>query len=96
MREAIADGVEGVIVPVRDPGAIAGALKRLIAEPALANRLGEAARRKILQSFSLDSHIDEWVDLFQTVAECPARGVCAADREYARGERRTSYPARVY
>jgi colanic acid/amylovoran biosynthesis glycosyltransferase len=96
MREAIADGVEGVIVPVRDPGAIAGALKRLIAEPALANRLGEAARRKILQSFSLDSHIHEWVDLFQSVAECPARGVCAADREYARGETPDVVPSSVY
>jgi glycogen(starch) synthase len=38
----------GLLVPVGDPGALAGALGRLAADPALAARLGETARAQAL------------------------------------------------
>ncbi|MEX0921657.1 MAG: glycosyltransferase family 4 protein [Rhodovibrionaceae bacterium] len=41
----IADGQEGFLVPIRDPEAIAAALRRLCAEGALRARMAEAARR---------------------------------------------------
>jgi glycosyltransferase involved in cell wall biosynthesis len=46
--EVVLDGATGLLVPPRDPGALADALERLIAEPALARRLGQEGRRRAL------------------------------------------------
>lgn len=42
--DVIDDGVNGLLVPPGDPGALASAIKRLVADPELAERLGLAAR----------------------------------------------------
>lgn len=41
------DGVEGFLVPIRDPDAIADRLDRLAANPSLRAAMGEAARRRM-------------------------------------------------
>ncbi len=46
--DVIDDGVHGLVVPERDPAALAAAIGRLIADRALAARLGAAARQRIL------------------------------------------------
>ncbi len=45
-REVVTEGVEGLLVPPRDPEALAAALVRVLREPDLASRLGEAGRRR--------------------------------------------------
>ncbi len=45
-REAVADGQSGVLVPPRDPVALADALERLVADPALRARMGAAGRAR--------------------------------------------------
>jgi hypothetical protein len=45
----------GVIVPREDPEALAKALGRLLDDRALAARLGEAARRRTVENYSLES-----------------------------------------
>lgn len=47
MAELIEDGTSGLLVPPRDPAAIAAAVLRLALEPGLATVLGAAARRHI-------------------------------------------------
>jgi glycogen(starch) synthase len=44
--DVIDDGVNGLLVVPGDPGALARAIDRLLAEPDLARRLGEAARER--------------------------------------------------
>lgn len=44
--DQVRDGREGLLVPPDDPAALAGALGRIIDDPALATRLGRAARRR--------------------------------------------------
>jgi len=44
--ELVADGESGLLVPPRDPPALARALRRLLAEPETRERLGAAARRR--------------------------------------------------
>ena len=46
-RSLIRDGVNGVIVPPRDPAALAGAASRLMADPPTRRRLGAAARSTV-------------------------------------------------
>ena len=50
-REVVTDGVDGLLVPVRDAGALATAIARLHDDPALAARLGAAARQRALDEF---------------------------------------------
>ena len=50
-REVVTDGVDGLLVPVRDAGALATAIARLHDDPMLAARLGAAARQRALDEF---------------------------------------------
>ena len=65
MREAITEGKEGFLVPVRDPEAIAVALARLAKDPELSHRLGQAARQRILKEFTLKRQIGKFIELYQ-------------------------------
>jgi glycosyltransferase involved in cell wall biosynthesis len=56
--ELIEDGVNGRLVPPDDPAALAGALARLIADPAARLRLGWAARAHVLEHFAMAPGID--------------------------------------
>jgi glycosyltransferase involved in cell wall biosynthesis/ribosomal protein S18 acetylase RimI-like enzyme len=51
-REVARHDREALLVPPRDPGALAAAISRLAADPALRHRLGAAARRRALERFS--------------------------------------------
>jgi glycosyltransferase involved in cell wall biosynthesis len=46
--EVVLDGTTGVLVPPRDPGALAEALEGLVREPERARRLGQEGRRRAL------------------------------------------------
>ena len=46
--EVVQDGVTGLLVPPRDPAALAAEIERLIADPELARRLGRDGRRRVL------------------------------------------------
>jgi colanic acid/amylovoran biosynthesis glycosyltransferase len=57
--ELVEDEVSGVLVPPRDAAAIARALRRLTADPALRERLGRAARSRVLAEFDLEDSAAE-------------------------------------
>jgi glycosyltransferase involved in cell wall biosynthesis len=50
-RQAVDHGITGLLVPARDPEALATAIARLAADPGERRRLGAAARRKALAEF---------------------------------------------
>jgi glycosyltransferase involved in cell wall biosynthesis len=54
----VRDGVEGLIVPVRDTSALAAALERLARDTSLRLRLGAAARLRLLQGYT-EAHVKE-------------------------------------
>jgi glycosyltransferase involved in cell wall biosynthesis len=60
--DVIADGEHGLLVPERDPAALAVAISRLIDDRALAQRLGAAARRRVLSELTWDMTAEkfEW------------------------------------
>ena len=61
-REVVTDGIDGLRVPVRDAAALAAAIARLHDDPALASRLGAAARTRALAEF------DEQIVIARTLA----------------------------
>jgi glycosyltransferase involved in cell wall biosynthesis len=52
MPEVVEDGVTGFVVPPNDSAALARAVLRLRDDPDEARRLGEAARRRVLERFT--------------------------------------------
>lgn len=53
-REAVVDGETGFLVPPGDAGAFAEAIRKILHDPSLARRMGEAGRRRVKEHFSLD------------------------------------------
>jgi glycosyltransferase involved in cell wall biosynthesis len=52
-RDTVIHGETGLRVPIDDPPALADAIVRLLRDPALARRLGENGRRRMLAGFTL-------------------------------------------
>ena len=75
VKEVLNDGINGRLVPHADPAALAGALEGLLRDPALAARLGAAARATALDRHSLELMTQRYEDLFVALAA----GTRAAD-----------------
>ncbi|MET0567541.1 MAG: glycosyltransferase family 4 protein [Hyphomicrobiaceae bacterium] len=56
-RYFVRDGVEGLIVPPGDAPALADALEKLIRDPALRQKLGNAARTRVLEGYTI-AHVE--------------------------------------
>jgi len=67
-RETVLDGETGVLVPTDDPVALAAAVASLLDDPALADRLADAGRRRALQRFSIQRYASEIVGLHAEMA----------------------------
>jgi glycosyltransferase involved in cell wall biosynthesis len=52
--ELVTDGVDGLLVAPGDAGALADALARLAADPAMRARLGAAGRERVVRDFDVD------------------------------------------
>ncbi len=65
--ELVDDGVSGVLVPVRDPTALADAIERLWREPELRRRLGQRAREEVRARFTERRMADELGRLYEDV-----------------------------
>lgn len=63
-REVVADGVNGLLVPVKDARALAAAIARLHDGPALRARLGAAARQTALAEFDERIVIKRTLDVY--------------------------------
>jgi trehalose synthase len=68
IQDQITDGEQGLLLQdPRDLTALAAALIRLLHDPEESAKLGEAARRRVQDSFLGDRHLEQYVDLFETV-----------------------------
>jgi glycosyltransferase involved in cell wall biosynthesis len=70
--EVIRDGDTGLTVPERDPVAIADAVERLIADPALAGDIAERASALVRAEFDMARNVDRLLRQFQAVATASA------------------------
>ena len=56
--EAVLDGETGLLVPADAPDALARACLRLLEDPALARRMGDAARAHVRERFGLEAQVE--------------------------------------
>ena len=54
LAETVRDGIEAIVVPKCDPEAIAGAVTKLLQDPALRARMGAAARARFESEYTLE------------------------------------------
>ncbi len=67
VSEAVVDGETGFLVPSGNPGALAVALDRLLTDPVLRRRMGEAGRRRALEQFTEERMLAETAALYERV-----------------------------
>jgi len=63
--EAVVDGVNGYLVPERDPAALADRLLALLADPGLGERLGAAGRQMVERRYDLQTQTAKLESLYQ-------------------------------
>jgi glycosyltransferase involved in cell wall biosynthesis len=67
--EAVKDGVTGLLVPPRDPGALAEAILRLARNPGLRRSMGAAARQKVLSEHRLEGQVEAFHALYSALLQ---------------------------
>lgn len=64
-REVVRDGDNGVLVPPRDPAALAAALRALLEDPERCRRMGERSRAIAERDFSVESVVERTLAVYR-------------------------------
>ena len=67
IRDVVIDGESGILVPEKDPVALADAFKRLASDPSLTGKLLAGARKRIDECFTWDGIIERQVKVYNKV-----------------------------
>jgi len=81
-RELVTDGDTGLLVPARDPRALAERITLLLGDRALGTRLGKDARRLVTERFSVERMLDSTEELYGRISRVGRGGM---DEEAAGG-----------
>jgi glycosyltransferase involved in cell wall biosynthesis len=65
IRETVVDGETGLLVPTRDPAALAAAIRRLLDDRDLARRLADEARRRVRERYSEQRMVELTLGLYE-------------------------------
>lgn len=76
--DVVADGRSGLVVPPRQPPALAAAILALLGDPARAAAFASRAREHVLTEFNLDLTVDRYIDAWASLTEVETEG--ATDR----------------
>jgi glycosyltransferase involved in cell wall biosynthesis len=63
------DGVTGLLVPPADPAALAAACLRVLGDPGLGQRLGQAGRERVEAHYSIGAMIQQTSDLYEMLLQ---------------------------
>ena len=64
--ELVEDGVNGFLVPPKDPQKLADAIEILLKDPELCRRFGEEGRRKVEREFNLEKQVRKLIELWES------------------------------
>lgn len=65
MREVVADGRSGYLIPPGDVDALAARIDELLADPALRSRMGAAGQALVRERFCMELRDDEYLQLYR-------------------------------
>jgi glycosyltransferase involved in cell wall biosynthesis len=77
-REVVVDNATGLLVPARDPGAMAEAILALVDDPERRRRYGAQGRRRVEEEFSLDRTVDAYHAAYAELLTAAGRWSVAA------------------
>lgn len=66
--EVVEDGVTGILVPPKEPKALANAILYLLSNPNKAKEMGQAGKERVERYFSVDKMVRKWDVLYQQLA----------------------------
>ncbi len=69
LPDVVVDGETGYLVPPGDPAPLCAAIERLLADPSLRSRMGEAARERVRQVFSPDAVVPMFEQAYEETIE---------------------------
>lgn len=72
MREVVADGVTGYLVPPGCVDELAARISELLENPELRQRLGSAGYAMVRERFDMKKRVDEYYTLYRELASAPA------------------------
>jgi hypothetical protein len=72
-REAVVNGETGLLAPKENPAAFAAVLTRLIDDPGLRHRLGDAGRWRVCQDFLIGRYVRQFADAYEELLSRPPR-----------------------
>ena len=67
IQELVEDGVSGILVPPKNPEAIADGIKKLLKNSKLRERMGKEGRKKIEKDFNIKTEFKKLEKIFQEV-----------------------------
>ncbi|MGH7392610.1 MAG: glycosyltransferase, partial [Candidatus Rokuibacteriota bacterium] len=73
--ELVEDGVNGFLVPRRDPDALRAAMARYVDDPHLAAVHGKSSRQRSVECFGLERMRDTYTSLYRDLAGVRRRGM---------------------
>ena len=65
--EVVVDGETGLLVPPRDPAALAQAIEHLLHDPALRRKMSLAGRERVERHFTIEQTVAQTVALYETL-----------------------------
>jgi glycosyltransferase involved in cell wall biosynthesis len=72
--DVVMDEVTGLLVPPRDPTSLAEAITRLLDDPDLRHRMGQAGRERVLQHFSVERMVERTQTLYDQLLDAKGLG----------------------
>jgi glycosyltransferase involved in cell wall biosynthesis len=66
IRETVVDGETGLLVPTRDPGALAAAIRQLLEEREAAEAMATEAKRRVRERYSVERMVEATLRLYDT------------------------------
>jgi glycosyltransferase involved in cell wall biosynthesis len=69
VQEIINDGKNGLLVPAKHPEELAQAILRLYNDQNLRRKLGEKARRTVLERYTAEKVVNQYIETFESVSK---------------------------
>ena len=86
-HDIVKEGETGFYIPPGDANAMAGALNRLLDDPKLAGKMGDASRETVEHGLNLEVYLERMCDLIERVGAKYAPGKGLASVRPATGQR---------